>query len=1066
MKKKNKFITKLLSIALSLLIICTALPLQVFAATFQIDKKAHDYGEISTLPNKYSYGTVSLSSGSQFILTENNTASLYKETGNVTEDGILFIGAKKGEIIEVRVTKSAIDKDGDICDVIIKTAVPELYNAQSKYDALVKNHVPGGTEASDPNDYTRILMNFGKYENSDLLHLWLYTNGASTHFTMKYVKTGTNTAANISGTVATIYDIDIYKTSESDPLNACEFVSADNSDANIYYQKNSLLSDTENNGVCVYINKDPASLGLFTQDNALYDYSSATIVENLNDASYKMYYGGEYCGIGFTFASPYMFSINSPLISIDKDRVFENEEFNYKITQYIPNNFFAKKFSFISNINEWNDVSISGKLDPCLNVTGNITIINEKQEDVTSMFDIEVSENSVKAVIKQSSLSEPDFYAHYYNINIPVYFKESAGKTTGGFENSTELMVDNTVLESNTVYTALKYTVKTNALIDNGTVQVNDKSASTASDDSVTVNHSENTTNTVKFKINSGYRIKCVTSDGKQIPLSDIKSESGYYYCNIQDDNITENISHSVIISTELNETSVTVNYKDINGNELAPSETINGRVFDNYTTLNKSFYGYELIAAPDNAAGTMTESPITVDYIYKTKNTSVIVYYLDDEGNELAQTEIITGKVFDEYSAAQKDFYGYKHTAVPENASGIMTEEPIIVKYIYTKKPASVVVNYLNEKNEVIADSETITGEVGNAYNTSEKDIYGYELIAMPDNTKGTMTEESIIVNYIYHLKNASVIVNYLDENGDKITDSDTITGFVFDKYNTSAKQLDEYDLIETPNNYAGTMTEDIIVVNYIYALKPASVTVQYLTESGEFLSDNIIINGKVFDEYSTEQKDFYGYELTAVPDNATATMTVDNIAVNYIYRLKDADVTVNYLDETGNALTDNETINGKVFAEYSTKQKEFYGYELIAVPGNANGTMTEERIVVDYIYKLKTSKVEISYVDTDGNAITNSDTLTGKVFDKYSTKAKDIHGYILTQSPNNASGEMQEGTIKVIYVYSKEQLASKSPRTGNDYIYLYLSTVLFICSMTFVSFYKIRKKKKISKR
>ena len=126
----------------------------------------------------------------------------------------------------------------------------------------------------------------------------------------------------------------------------------------------------------------------------------------------------------------------------------------------------------------------------------------------------------------------------------------------------------------------------------------------------------------------------------------------------------------------------------------------------------------------------------------------------------------------------------------------------------------------------------------------------------------------------------------------------------------------------------------------------------------------------------------------------------------------------------------------------------------------------MTEERIVVDYIYKLKTSKVEISYVDTDGNAITNSDTLTGKVFDKYSTKAKDIHGYILTQSPNNASGEMQEGTIKVIYVYTKEQLASKSPKTGNDYIYLYLSSVLFICSMTFVSFYEISKKKKISKR
>lgn len=1002
-------------------IICIMSLFPVYAAdNLQIDNKAHDYSEINTLANNYSYGTVSLNSDSKFILTDNNTASLYKETGNVTENGILSIGAKKGEIIEVRVTKSAIDKDGDICDVIIKTTIPELYVAQSKYDALVKNHVTDGTVATSSNDFTRVLMNFSKYDNSNLLHLWLYTNGASTHFTMKYVKTGTDVEANIKGAIATIYDIDIYKTSTTDLLNACEFVSIDNSVGNIYYQKNTLLSDTNNNGACVYINKDPSSLGLFTQDNAPYDYSSATIVESFDDSTYRMYYGGEYCGIGYTFASPYMFSVDSPLITVDKDRVFENEKFNYKITQYIPNNFFAKKFSFISNINEWNNVNITGKLDPCLNVTGNIAISNEKQEDVTSMFDIEVTENLVTATIKQSSLSEPDFYAHYYNMSIPVCFKENAGKTTGGFENSAKLTVDDTVLESNTVYTALKYTVNTNALIDNGTVQVNDKSINTTSKDSIVVNYNENLTNKITFQLNNNYKIKSAIVDNNPVSLSDIKFENGYYYYDIQDDNITENISHSVIISTELKEASVTVNYKDTEGKELTQPETITGKVLDKYTTQSKTFYGYDLTAIPDNATGIMTEKPITVEYIYRLKDSSVIVYYLDDEGKELAQSETITGKVFDEYNTEQKDFYGYELTATPENAFGSMTEDSITIKYIYTKKPTSVVVNYLNEKNEVIADSETITGKVGNLYNTSEKDIYGYELTTTPDNASGAMSEETITVNYVYRLKNASVIVNYLDENGNKLADSNTITGFVFDKYNTVPKDLYEYDLIETPDNYTGTMMENNIVVNYIYALKPAAVTVQYITEKGEPLSDNIIITGKIFDEYNTQQKDFYGYELTVIPDNAFGSMTVDPITVNYIYRLKNATVTINYLDEEEKALADSEIITGKVFDEYSTQQKDFYGYELTAIPDNATGAMAIDPITVNYVYRLKDATVVINYLDENGNQLTNSETITGHVFDEYKTTEKDIEGYKLKTVPDNAFGTMSEETITVTYIYS----------------------------------------------
>ncbi len=55
--------------------------------------------------------------------------------------------------------------------------------------------------------------------------------------------------------------------------------------------------------------------------------------------------------------------------------------------------------------------------------------------------------------------------------------------------------------------------------------------------------------------------------------------------------------------------------------------------------------------------------------------------------------------------------------------------------------------------------------------------------------------------------------------------------------------------------------MTEDVIVVDYIYRLKDTSVVANYKTETGEELAESITVEGKVFDEYTTENKTFYGY-------------------------------------------------------------------------------------------------------------------------------------------------------------------------------------------------------------
>ena len=66
---------------------------------------------------------------------------------------------------------------------------------------------------------------------------------------------------------------------------------------------------------------------------------------------------------------------------------------------------------------------------------------------------------------------------------------------------------------------------------------------------------------------------------------------------------------------------------------------------------------------------------------------------------------------------------------------------------------------------------------------------------------------------------------------------------------------------------------------------MKPAKVIVKYVDTEGEELAESITIEGKVFDEYVTEQKNIDEYDFVKATSNTTGTMTEDEIEVVYIY-------------------------------------------------------------------------------------------------------------------------------------------------------------------------------------
>ena len=150
--------------------------------------------------------------------------------------------------------------------------------------------------------------------------------------------------------------------------------------------------------------------------------------------------------------------------------------------------------------------------------------------------------------------------------------------------------------------------------------------------------------------------------------------------------------------------------------------------------------------------------------------------------------------------------------------------------------------------------------GHVGDEYNIPSKEFLSYQLVEedeegnsmLPANSKGTMTEEKIVVNYYYN-QPAKVVVHYVEkatgkeieeinpETGELQNSQIVIEGFNQDEYETTAKEFEYYTLIESPEEPNGTMKVEIVkdeegndIVNntielyYYYEAKPFNIGVE----------------------------------------------------------------------------------------------------------------------------------------------------------------------------------------------------------------------------------------------
>ena len=493
-----------------------------------------------------------------------------------------------------------------------------------------------------------------------------------------------------------------------------------------------------------------------------------------------------------------------------------------------------------------------------------------------------------------------------------------------------------------------------------------------------------------------------------------------------------ERVIGQVIVHHYIENTTIPVEVAD---GIVAEDEVKNGTEGTNYATKPKeNLVGYEYVSSTDNTSGKYIDGAIEVIYYYRALKYKYFVnYYEKDTNNLIANQKVadeIPYKTMISSSDEIIDIDGYVYDSADKESLLVRENEAEnVINIYYTKRnDLSYKVNYLEkDTNKVIHDQKVVENVTFEDEITSANEvitIYGYNYDSVDKDILKISTGENVI-NIYYTKKDAKVTVHYYEENTtNKVSEDKEITGKVNDEYTTAIADdiPSKYELVATPANATGTMTEDAIEVIYYFRKKATQVIVRHYEEGTTVkLSEDVTIEGRIDDPYTTVAATDVPikYELSVTPANANGTMTEDTIEVIYYYRVKDAVLNIRYLEKgTEKELAQPEQQHGKVDEEYITGAKTIDGYTLVEHSGNERGKFEVNPLTVTYYY-LYNTRATVQYIDKITGQILEQSTTEGLEGDDFVTESKSFDNYILVEEPVQKTVKMTKDEIVLKYYY-----------------------------------------------
>ncbi len=328
-----------------------------------------------------------------------------------------------------------------------------------------------------------------------------------------------------------------------------------------------------------------------------------------------------------------------------------------------------------------------------------------------------------------------------------------------------------------------------------------------------------------------------------------------YSLYNTEGDSLTGTIekdTYTVTFYYMKRQVGITVNYVDMNYHSLRATETIqadyNANISD-YIVDESSLpeiTGYQYVRTEHNGGDTVGDNNTDIWYIYRLKESHILVHYVDEGGTSIDVDQEITKFYNDTYSISPKTIVGYVYKErTGDSDSGTISQDNYEITFVYKLREVVVTTHhYVSGTTTKVAQDDTQTKHYFESYTTSPKDTtnldYNYAS-SDGDAENGTINKDSIVVIYYYTIKRGTVTVNhYLYDGGETTTEVAPAVSKTYDyntTYNTESSSiaLEDYDFYSRTTNYTGTVKAPTIVVNYYYQPKSTTITASVSQEGTE---------------------------------------------------------------------------------------------------------------------------------------------------------------------------------------------------------------------------------------
>ena len=385
------------------------------------------------------------------------------------------------------------------------------------------------------------------------------------------------------------------------------------------------------------------------------------------------------------------------------------------------------------------------------------------------------------------------------------------------------------------------------------------------------------------------------------------------------------------------------------------------------------------------------------------------VVQVLDGDTLEVNVEEINTDDKYEGYT--------FEKTNPARIPSIAVDGEVIKVYYVKTKYPYTVEYYYNNVKDSTLTETgEAHKDDIIEEYTNKPKEGYEFEEVGGIPLTISD-TEPNVIK--VYYLPIRNITIEHIDKNTGEVIETEEKHGKEGYTVTTSAKDIDDYMLVESPETEEYTYTEEDQTVKYYYAKVSSGVLEKHLDLiTGKPIAEDVFYEGYEGKSYTTSTKKIEGYKVS------TNKELYESIVKENPEFLSEAgyESLVDFFEETGIAVTE----------EY--------------IPVDAEGEMTEELIEVRYYYTPKV-KLVVKYLDiltgeiieenVEGELVDSTINREGEINEAYTTVAKTFENYLgisnkayyrtyLTNHPE----VLEEAGVETVEEYlEKENIDPKAP-------------------------------------